>query len=252
MDIGTFDVYLFDIEGTTTPIEFVHKVLFPYSVDKFDSFFRSNSLEKEWIDKLIEEGTNDTTYREKIKVGKFEGGTNDSTDSEKLSVSPRILSDYCKHLVSLDRKSGPLKEIQGRIWKYGYENGELKSSLFADVPSFLKRIQSAKKKSAVYSSGSIQAQKLIFEYSNFGNLTGYFSAYFDTGVGGKRESSSYFKIAEQLETAPDKILFFTDIKEEADAAKTANLKTAILVRPGNYPQPSHSHPILSSFEDLSP
>ncbi|EMJ94127.1 acireductone synthase [Leptospira alstonii] len=247
MDIKAFDVYLFDIEGTTTPIEFVHKILFPYSVGKFDSFFRSNSLEKEWIDKLIEEGKNDTTFPGKIKEG-----TNDFADFEKLSDSPQDLSDYCKHLVSLDRKSGPLKEIQGRIWKYGYENGELKSSLFADVPSFLKRIQSAKKKSAVYSSGSIQAQKLIFTFSESGNLSGYFSAYFDTGVGAKRESSSYFKIAEQLGVAPEKILFFTDIKEEADAAVKAKLKAAILERPGNFPQPSHSHPKISSFEDLSP
>lgn len=75
----------------------------------------------------------------------------------------------------MDRKSGILKEIQGRIWKSGYENGELKSSMFSDVPSFLKKIQASKKKSAVYSSGSIQAQKLIFEYSDFGNLTHFFT-----------------------------------------------------------------------------
>ncbi|AKH78047.1 acireductone synthase [Leptospira interrogans] len=234
MNIKTFEFYLFDIEGTTTPIEFVHKILFPYSVEKFDSFFQSNLLEKEWIEKLILEGKNDTTY------------------SGKLSDSAFDLSEYCKHLVSLDCKSGILKEIQGRIWKSGYENGELKSSMFSDVPSFLKKIQASKKKSAVYSSGSIQAQKLIFEYSDFGNLTHFFYAYFDTGVGGKRESSSYSKISEQLGVAPEKILFFTDIKEEADAAKEAKLHSAILERPGNYPQPQHSHFKISSFEGLNP
>lgn len=185
-----FEIYLFDIEGTTTPIEFVHKILFPYSIGKFETFFRSNSLEREWIEKLLEEGKHDSTY------------------SGQLTDSPQHLSDYCKYLVSVDRKSEPLKEIQGRIWKHGYENGELKSSLFTDVPSFLKRIQSAKKKSAVYSSGSIQAQKLIFKYSDLGDLTGYFSAYFDTGIGGKRESASYSRIAEQLGIATGKNLIF--------------------------------------------
>ncbi|MBW9231646.1 acireductone synthase [Leptospira santarosai] len=234
MDTGTFEIYLFDIEGTTTPIEFVHKILFPYSFDKFETFFQSASLEREWIEKLLEEGKHDSAY------------------SGQLTDSPKNLSDYCKYLVSVDRKSGPLKEIQGRIWKQGYENGELKSSIFPDVPSFLKRIQSAEKKSAVYSSGSIQAQKLIFKYSDLGDLTGYFSAYFDTGVGGKRESASYSRIAEQLEIAPEKILFFTDIKEEADAAKNAKFKTTLLERPGNFPQPEHSHPKIFSFEDFNP
>ncbi|TGK23048.1 acireductone synthase [Leptospira yasudae] len=234
MNIKEFDLYLFDIEGTTTPIEFVHKVLFPYSVGKFDEFFRSNSLEKEWVEKLLEEGKNDPPYKGKIED------------------SPQSLSDYCKHLVSVDRKSGPLKEIQGRIWKKGYESGELKSTMFEDVSDFLNRIQTAGKRAAVYSSGSVQAQKLIFEYSNSGNLTGYFSGYFDTAVGGKRESSSYTKIAEQLKIAPEKILFFTDIKEEADAAVEAGFKATVLERPGNNAQPAHSHPRISSFQNLNP
>ncbi|XDD49540.1 acireductone synthase [Leptospira sp. WS92.C1] len=234
MDIRFFEFYLFDIEGTTTPIEFVHKILFPYAVRKFDSYFQTENLQEEIIEQLIREAKEDTMY------------------SGTISNSPVDLSEYCKYLVSVDRKSGPLKEIQGRIWKTGYENGELKSSMFPDVPDFLKRIQISQKKAAVYSSGSIQAQKLIFEYSESGNLTGYFSAYFDTGVGGKRESVSYKKIAENLKLEPGKILFFTDIKEEADAATTAGLKTAVLERPGNHQQPEHSHPKLSSFESLKP
>ncbi|PJZ27732.1 acireductone synthase [Leptospira kmetyi] len=234
MNIRSFEFYLFDIEGTTTPIEFVHKILFPYSIEKFETFFKTNSLEREWIDKLLEEGESDSSY------------------SGKLSDSPQDLSAYCKYLVSQDRKSGPLKEIQGRIWKTGYESGELKSSMFQDVSDFLKRIGAAKKRAAVYSSGSVQAQKLIFEYSDAGNLTGYFSAYFDTAVGAKRESSSYTKIAEQLGTEPEKILFFTDIKEEADAAKNAKLDAYVLERPGNHPQPQHSHVRISSFEGLNP
>ncbi|PJZ53207.1 acireductone synthase [Leptospira adleri] len=234
MDLGPIELFLFDIEGTTTPIEFVHKVLFPYSVRKMDSFFQTSALEKEWKEKLMEEAKNDSTY------------------FEKVGDSPSELAAYCKHLVSVDRKSGPLKEIQGRIWKIGYESGELKSLMFSDVPEFLKRIKAAQKKAAVYSSGSVQAQKLIFEYSESGDLTKYFSGYFDTAVGGKRESSSYSKIAKELGVEPRRILFFTDIKEEADAAIGADLRAAILERPGNSKQPEHRYLRLSSFETLDP
>ncbi|TGK22896.1 acireductone synthase [Leptospira stimsonii] len=234
MDLGPIQLFLFDIEGTTTPIEFVHKVLFPYSVQKMDSFFQTSGLEEEWKGKLLEEAKYDTTY------------------NGKIGESAEDLSAYCKYLVSVDRKSGPLKEIQGRIWKIGYETGELKSLMFPDVPDFLKRIQFAQKKAAVYSSGSVQAQKLIFEYSESGDLTKYFSGYFDTAVGGKRESSSYSKIAKELGVEPRKILFFTDIKEEADAAIGADLRAAILERPGNSKQAEHSYLRLSTFETLNP
>lgn len=199
-----------------------------------DSFFQTSSLENEWKQKLLEEAKNDPTYKGRI------------------GDSPEALSEYCKYLVSVDRKSGPLKEIQGRIWKIGYESGELKSLMFSDVPEFLKRIQSSRKKAAVYSSGSVQAQKLIFQYSESGDLTKYFSGYFDTAVGGKRESASYSKIAKELGVEPRKILFFTDIKEEADAAIGADLRAAVLERPGNSKQPEHPYLKLTSFETLNP
>ncbi|MDV6236783.1 acireductone synthase [Leptospira ellisii] len=234
MDVSSFELYLFDIEGTTTPIEFVHKTLFPYSVSKFGEFFRKGTLEKTVLDGLIREGKTDSSY------------------SGEVSDSPETLSDYCRYLVSVDRKSGPLKEIQGRIWKEGYESGELKSLMFSDVPSFLERIRNSGKKAAVYSSGSVQAQKLIFEYSKSGDLTGYFSGYFDTAVGGKRESDSYARISRELGISPEKILFFTDIKEEADAATRAGYKVAVLERPGNVEQPEHTYTRLASFETLRP
>ncbi|TGK29495.1 acireductone synthase [Leptospira gomenensis] len=234
MDVSTFELYLFDIEGTTTPIEFVHKTLFPYSVSKFGEFFRKGNLEKTVLEGLIREGKADVSY------------------SKEVSDSVETLIDYCEYLVGVDRKSGPLKEIQGRIWKEGYENGELKSLMFADVPEFLKRIRSSEKKAAVYSSGSVQAQKLIFEYSNFGDLTGYFSGYFDTAVGGKRESESYSRIARELGIPPEKIIFFTDVKEEADAATRAGCSAAVLERPGNTQQPAHGYARLTSFETVNP
>ncbi|EPG75149.1 2,3-diketo-5-methylthio-1-phosphopentane phosphatase [Leptospira fainei serovar Hurstbridge str. BUT 6] len=225
-------VFLFDIEGTTTPIEFVHKVLFPYSVRNFLPFFQTVSVEKRLIDELIVASKQESEY----------GKTVDS--------QPESLADFCTYLVSKDRKLGALKEIQGRIWKQGYETGELKSTIFPDVPKFLRRIQKSGKASAVYSSGSVEAQILIFQYCEAGDLTPNFRAYFDTAMGGKREAESYHRITEKLGVEPSNVVFFTDIKEEAEAAQAAGLHPYILERPGNNVQKEHSFPVLSSFDGL--
>ena len=83
-----------------------------------------------------------------------------------------------------DRKSTALKSLQGRIWKGGFETDELKGTLFADVPRAFQR-WSAKCKVAIYSSGSVEAQLLLFRHSSFGDLTPLISGYFDTRTGPK-------------------------------------------------------------------
>ncbi|TGL57613.1 acireductone synthase [Leptospira sarikeiensis] len=232
MDYQSTELFLFDIEGTTTPIEFVHKVLFPYSVQNFQTFFSKNSAEPGFAEELIQYSKNETEYKEEV------------------SNSPGSLSEFCKFLVSKDRKLGILKEIQGRIWKIGYESGELKSSIFKDVPAFLERIQKTGKRAAVYSSGSVEAQILIYKYCEAGDLTRFFENYFDTAVGGKREANSYTKIAEKLSIHPSSIVFFTDIKEEAEAATKAGIKPIILSRPGNHPQGEHPFPVIENFDGI--
>ncbi|TGK00254.1 acireductone synthase [Leptospira langatensis] len=225
------ELFLFDIEGTTTPIEFVHKVLFPYSVQNFGSFFLENK-EEGFVKDLISASKNEPEY------------------GKEVSASSGSLAEFCKFLVSKDRKLGILKEIQGRIWKKGYESGELKSTIFSDVPSFLERIAKAGKRAAVYSSGSVEAQVLIYKYCEAGDLTPYFESYFDTAIGGKKESASYTRIAERLSISPSSITFFTDIKEEADAAFAAGVHPVILSRPGNHPQAEHSYEVLQDFGSL--
>ncbi|PJZ69706.1 acireductone synthase [Leptospira perolatii] len=225
-------VFLFDIEGTTTPIEFVHKVLFPYSTKRFHSYFVSPGIEPELAEELIRASQNEPDY------------------AKPVQNNPNSLADFCEFLVTKDRKLGALKEVQGRIWKSGYESGELKSTIFSDVPHFLEVLKKNGKRLAVYSSGSTEAQVLIYKYCEAGDLTKYFERYFDTSVGGKRESESYLKIAEQMLVSPGEIAFFTDIKEEADAAQKAGILPYILDRPGNKPQPEHTYPILKTFDNL--
>lgn len=228
-------VYLFDIEGTVAPISFVTDVLFPYSEKRLEMYLKSNLLEESFFQKISEEYRSD-------KDG--------ALYSESLSNHPESVTKYMKFLISVDRKSPTLKEIQGNIWKEGYENGEIKSKLFPDTPEFFTYLKSKNIGIAIYSSGSILAQKLIFKYSEFGDLTGFIMDYFDTGIGGKREPGSYQNILKKLNIPSSRVKFFTDIKEEADASSPTGIKTYIMTRPGNKPQASHSYDVLEDFRSL--
>jgi enolase-phosphatase E1 len=108
----------------------------------------------------------------------------------------------------------------------------------------------------VYSSGSVDAQKLLFAHSEAGDLSGLFAGHFDTAVGGKREVGSYLHIAQELGLAPAEILFLSDVVEELDAARLAGMQTTLLDRPEDYPSPrddtaSRGHPRVTSFVDIA-
>jgi enolase-phosphatase E1 len=228
---------LLDIEGTTTPIDFVHKVLFPFAKEKIGEFVEKNfgQLSQE-ISQLRAEHAAETGY----------GLTFD--ENSRGSVA-----DYLRFLIDVDRKSTPLKTIQGKIWKVGYELGDLKSQIFDDVPPAFERWASAGKTIAIYSSGSVLAQRNLFKYTDHGNLTPFISNYFDTHVGGKREASSYSAIAATLDMRGEEILFVSDIPAELEAARSSKLQTALSVRPGNAEVTGDPiHPIIRSFDELTP
>ena len=227
-------VILLDIEGTTTPIDFVHKKLFPFAEARMAEFVLESFEDlRDEIEQLVEEHTR-------------------YSDAENLDPnSPDSVSAYLVHLIKVDRKSTPLKSIQGKIWQVGYESGELKSEIFPDVPPALERWTAAGKIIAIYSSGSVLAQKLLFKYTDHGDLTPYISAYFDTTSGGKRESESYRKIASELNLPPDEILFVSDVLAELDAANNAGFQTALSIRKGNaVTEDDHIYPFIKSFDQL--
>ena len=208
---------LLDIEGTTTPIDFVHKTLFPYAKSRVGGYVGMNfdSLRHE-IDALVDESSHDATYTVPV----------DPTE-------PGSVSAYLEHLIDVDRKSTSLKTIQGKIWQEGYESGELKSVVFEDVPLAFERWNAEGKTIAIYSSGSILAQQLLFRYTEFGDLSDFISEYFDTNVGAKRDGQSYRNIVERLKIPAAETVFVSDIVEEVDAARSAGMRTALSVRPGN-------------------
>jgi enolase-phosphatase E1 len=147
-----------------------------------------------------------------------------------------------------DRKSTALKSLQGRIWESGYRSGALRSHLYADVRPALERWRSEGKRVAIFSSGSVLAQRLLFAHTPEGDLTPMIDAFFDTTTGPKREAESYRRIAAALGMPPVGVLFVSDVAAELDAARAAGLKTALCVREGEAPPPGH--PVVRELGEL--
>lgn len=229
---------LLDIEGTTTPIDFVHKTLFTFAKEKIEEFVKRNFEEIQ-------------TEIEQLKIEYKKDFLEQIYGRDFRENSPETIADYLKFLIEIDRKSTPLKSLQGKIWQAGYESGELVSIVFEDVPVAFEKWKSSGKTISIYSSGSVLAQKLLFKYTNHGDLTPFISKYFDTTVGHKREAESYRKIAESLSFPPVENFFISDVVAELDAAKEAGFQTMLLIREGNG---AVHHPInhdaAASFRDL--
>lgn len=217
---------LTDIEGTTTSINFVHKVLFPYAKKHLREYIKQSADDAE-VKASLEE-VRQTIFDE----------THIWADQEKcIAVLEKWIDD--------DRKHPALKKLQGFIWRDGYETGKFTGHIYEDVPDVLQLWKASGFELGVYSSGSVEAQQLLFRHSDFGDLTPYFTAFFDTQVGHKRESDSYKYITSQLPFLANEILFLSDVEEELDAAKISGMETIQLVREGT--EPSERHETASSF-----
>ena len=220
MNFKNVKYILTDIEGTTTSVKFVYDVLFPY--------FREH----------IGELRSMVALDEVQKAFKQTVDLSQSLESRKLQSVDDIINILYRWSQE-DRKITPLKTVQGLLWEKGYKNGEIKGHVYPDVADKLKEWKENGIDLGVFSSGSIAAQKLIFGYSEAGDLTPFFSNYFDTTTGGKREIATYAKISEELNLASENILFLSDIMEELEAAQSAGMQTVQLVRletESNWPQ----------------
>ena len=215
-----YKAILLDIEGVTTPIDFVHKTLFPFARERMLDFVRDN------LDRLQDEVA---SLHAEHKID-FQNGEMFAPFDE---TSAESIAEYLISLIDRDRKSTALKSIQGQIWRNGYESGELSGEIFDDVPVAFERWKEEGKTIAIFSSGSRLAQRLIFGFSVSGDLTPNISAYFDTTTGAKKEPASYRKISESLSFPPVEILFVSDSIAELDAAFGAGMQTRLCVRPNN-------------------
>ena len=217
-----------DIEGTTSDIQFVHNVLFPYARQHLAAFVRDNQADEKVIAAL-------NAVREES-----------AAPQASLDEVIATLIGY----IDEDRKSPGLKALQGMIWRAGYVEGQFTGHLYPDVLPAFERWQQQGIALYVYSSGSVPAQKLLFGYSDEGDLTSLFSGYFDTAVGAKRETQSYHNIAEQIGVAPSSLLFLSDIYQVVDAAAQSGWHTLQLIR-GEADNASRHHQV-NDFSQINP
>ncbi|MBW7469386.1 acireductone synthase [Marinobacter sp. F4218] len=208
-------VVLTDIEGTTSSISFVHDVLFPYASEHLPEFIRAHH------------GDSPAVVEQLDAVAQKAG-----IDRDDIEALIQTLQAWIRE----DRKETPLKTLQGMVWEQGYQQGEIKGHIYADAADYLQRWHDRGLRLFVYSSGSVKAQQLIFGFTEAGDFTPYFSGYFDTRIGGKKEADSYRAILGELGVEAKTVLFLSDVEAELEAAEAAGMKTAWLVREGELPE----------------
>ena len=236
---------LLDIEGTTCPVSFVSDVLFPFAKQELSQYIKQHwdksphdkpiqAAKKEWLDDQSPESM-------QLKQQVMQGETEEKD----------ALIQYLKHLISIDKKSTALKDLQGRIWEHGYNNGGLKSQLYPETAECLRKWREQGITLSVYSSGSIQAQKLLYRHSPAGDLEKVFSHWFDTHTGPKKSTESYRTIAKQLQSSPNKIWFVSDNGSECDSARSAGMHTLFSLRKGNPDRDPRDHTVVQSLREVS-
>lgn len=235
---------LLDIEGTTTPLAFVHEVLFPYARSNVKSYLQQNWNSPDVVEDLKK-------LREENAADQQQGLQPPEIANARRDTQADSAVAYVNWLIDRDRKSTGLKSLQGKIWKHGYVDGTLKSQVFPDVPTAMKHWHDSGLVISIFSSGSVLAQKLLFQHTNAGDLTPLISNYFDTLTGAKTDAQSYRHIASQLNLSPAEILFVSDVVRELVAAGESGMEAVLCVRPGNQPQHgAESYPVIHSFADL--
>ena len=225
---------LTDIEGTTSSISFVKDVLFPYARRALPGFVAAHGDDPEvrrWLDVVAAET----------------GGV----------CQDAVIVETLQGWIDQDRKHTALKALQGMLWQTGYGRADFRAHIYPDAAAALPAWQAAGHPIAVYSSGSVPAQKLFFGHSEAGDLTPLVSGWFDTEMGGKREADSYRRIVAALGVPAGDVVFLSDVVEELDAARDAGLGTVLLDRREDYPQPrrgeaTHGHRRVESFADIEP
>lgn len=234
---------LLDIEGTTTPVEFVYDVLFPYVRDHVGEFLGEHYGNAEVhadLEQLRKDCAADAAQKPNPALWR--------DDSHAARLESAVA---CVHwLMERDSKSTALKSLQGKICEAGYRSGQLRGAVYEDVPPALARWYEQAKEIAIFSSGSVLAQRLLFSTTPAGDLTHFISAYFDTTTGPKREASSYRRISAALRMLLSEVLFLSDVTAELDAAQIAGMQTALCVRPGRPEPPSSAHQVIHAFDEI--
>ena len=212
-------VVLTDIEGTTTPSSFIQHVLMPFA----------HAALPDWA--------------ARIDLPEVAG---------VLAEVRRMVPDQSelttlRHWSERDLKIAPLQQLQGMIWEQGYADGALRGQVFADIAPHLRAWAGSGLRVFTFTSGSIQAQRLIFGHSVDGDLSGLIAGFFDTRIGAKRDPDTYVRLAIGMNVPPLAVAFLSDVEAELDAATTAGMRVCHIVRPGSGTAPSQRHPVAADF-----
>ena len=224
-------VILTDIEGTTSSISFVHEVLFPYAEEHVAGFVRDR---------------HQNTLQSNLEISEQLDAVAEASDVARDDIEGLIA--VLLSWIREDRKETSLKALQGMLWQKGYQEGAFTGHIYPDAADYLQRWHDRGLRLFVYSSGSVKAQKLIFGFSEAGDLTPFFSGYFDTRVGAKRDPESYRTILNELGVESSTVLFLSDVEAELDAAESAGMKTVWLVREG--PRSESNRPVAVDFAEV--
>ena len=217
-EIGINSVIL-DIEGTTTPIEFVHSTLFDYVKENVETFLHNNYYRSEIAACIERLRMLPDLPLEFVPEDKY------STEHFLNSVSSTI-----RYLIAKDSKAAPLKEIEGFIWEEGYRNGNIRGEVYDDVPNAFKKWRMANIGIYIYSSGSVLSQRLLFGTTVHGDLTVYIDGFFDTAVGKKTDPESYGRISEKIGKDKKNLIFISDSDREILAARESGMHALLINR----------------------
>jgi enolase-phosphatase E1 len=199
---------LLDIEGTIGDLAFVRDVLFPYARARL-----LGVLTTRWDDPQIAACVNDARATTQRRL-------TDANAAAELFLA----------WMDEDRKTTPLKQLQGIIWHDGYTSGELHGHLYPDAVEAIQAWSARGVPVYIYSSGSVQAQQLYLQHSTSGDLTPFIRGYFDTTTGPKAEPSSYSKITDETRVAAADLTFFSDATAEVAAARAAGCRAYLVAR----------------------
>jgi enolase-phosphatase E1 len=237
---------LLDIEGTTSPVAYVHQVLFPYARRELAAFLAEHDRRPE-VRAALEQAARDAGSPS-LAAWAAERGPPPNDEAAIRAA----LQAHLDELMARDVKATGLKELQGLIWEAGFRAGTLKAEIFPDVPGALARWKDFGIDRRIYSSGSNHAQRLFFGHTVAGDLLPWLSGHYDTTSGPKREAESYRRIAADWKLPAESIVFFSDIVAELDAARTAGMQTVLTDRPGNAPTPpGHGHATVRSLDEVT-
>ena len=219
-----------DIEGTVSDAGFTRDVLIPYAEAHLGP----------WIER----------HAERPDVAEALEALAQAAGEPEVDI-PRLIE--LAEFGLIERDSGPVAALCHLLWRDAYQAFELAGHVYDDAVATLQAWTDDHRALFTYSAAPSEAQRLLFAYSEFGDISGLFSGFFDRRIGAKKNADSYTAIARALGENPGSMLFISDTRGELDAAKQAGLQTCWIARDEETREKAESqdaHQSVVSFSEI--